>query len=59
MQGNTMQILEIMDNVDIKNKRGHTPLHTATLYDDVLVANKLLDKGAYFDENDNVCYLCF
>ena len=42
------------ENVNVRNNNGHTPLHLASLNNDVPMAHKLLDKGAYVDECDNV-----
>ena len=50
-----MGVLKMMDNVDCKNNLGQTALHIAALHNDVPVANKLLDKGAFADDTDNVC----
>lgn len=43
-----------MDRVDVKNKNGHTPLHLAAINNDVFIGNKLLDRGAFSDEPDQV-----
>lgn len=45
----------MMNDVDCKNNLGQTALHIAALHNDVPVANKLLDKGAFADDTDNVC----
>ena len=53
----SVKIIAMTENVDIKNKQGLTPLHIAAINNDVAIAHKLLDKGAYVDECDNVRFI--
>ena len=48
------KLLLIANDVNTQNNLGYTPLHYAAIQDNVMAANKLLDKGAFTDHPDEV-----